>query len=727
MNRFVPFLAGIALGAFTLAAQAQSPSQPSSTQDQASATQTTTPTLRANAQEVVLDMVFRDKKGRPIQDIRPNEVHVYEDGTEEKLLSFRYVEGAPPAATPGAPAAVPSQVDPMRELRLVTLVFENLDVDGKRFFRQALNDILNQAPEQNLYFSVYVVDQYLHCIQPFTNNRADLLKAVDQSAAWSFMQYSQNSAKIKSSLQQSIQDLSAQGANQLQSSGNAAPSSSAVQGFVAYQMAKMQYDMLQAADSGDREYGARSDVDSLLNLVQAESQLPGRKAVLYFNPSLFIPEVVKEQYQYMISTANRANVSFYTVDPKGLVTWNQSTSGQNQLSNATGQIQSSQMAGGVGEVSTGQATVDEQAESAIRSDPRLWLINLAEQTGGVAITDTNDLKAPLRTVMDEVESYYEAAYDPHVTVMDGKFRKISVKVDRPGVVAQTRSGYFALPQLKAGQQLMAYEVPLMNALNAATPSAGLEFRAAAERFRDRGSKVEYMVTMEAPLNELTFKPQPDKNTSLLDAPMMVVIKDSTGQVVAKVGEPFSVGVPTNKVGDYQKGDLEKSFEIQLDPGTYSLEAVMMDRNGGKIGVTKSPLTVPAPTGKLAISDVVVVRRTEPLKDAQILNPFYFKGGKIVPTLDNSLKGGPGHVLPFYFVAYPDPSVKDAPKLTMAFYKDGQYLGSADAPLPAPSSDGRIPYIANLPADKFTPGSYEIRVGVTQGAATATSNVDFKVQ
>jgi hypothetical protein len=77
--------------------------------------------------------------------------------------------------------------------------------------------------------------------------------------------------------------------------------------------------------------------------------------------------------------------------------------------------------------------------------------------------------------------------------------------------------------------------------------------------------------------------------------------------------------------------------------------------------------------------------------------------------------------------YPDPAVKDPPKLTMAFFKDGQYLGSAGAPLPAVQRDGRIPYIANLPADKFTPGSYEIKVGVTQGASSVEQKVDFKVQ
>ena len=209
--------------------------------------------------------------------------------------------------------------------------------------------------------------------------------------------------------------------------------------------------------------------------------------------------------------------------------------------------------------------------------------------------------------------------------------------------------------------------------------------------------------------------------------MLAVVRNSSGEIVAKFSKDLPVQVPQTSVDGYKQGNLVQTFRTELAPGSYTLESAVMDRKGNKIGVQKTPLTVPDPSGKLAISNVVVIRRTENLKDTQILDAFYFKGGKVVPTLSNTLKGGPGQVLPFYFAVYPDPAIKDEPKLTMAFYKDGQYLGSAGAPLPPAQQDGRIPYIADLPADKFAPGSYEIRLGVTQGAATAEEKVDFQVQ
>jgi len=509
-------------------------------------------------------------------------------------------------------------------------------------------------------------------------------------------------------------------------------------------MAKIQYDMLQAADAGDSEYHARADMDALLALVRAQAELPGRKVVLYFNPWFSIPESVKEQYENLISVANRANVSFYTVDPKGLTTGSRSMTDNNKdrtvaevssqgragtdfLRDATRETRDQQMRGGVGEVSTSQARAAETAESAIRANPQLWLRDLALQTGGASTADTNDYRAPLRSAMEEVRTYYEAAYTPLLTTYDGKFRKISVRVDRPGVEVHTRAGYMALPQLKSGQQLSAYEMPLLNALNSTPAPVDVDFQAAAARFNDHGAKVEYMLTVEAPLKGIQFAPQPDKKTANVDAALVAVLRDSHGEIVEKFSKNFAVQVGADKIDGYKASNLIQTFRTELVPGNYTLESAVWDRIGNKMGVKKTTITVRAPSNRLSISNVVVVRRTDPLKDNQILDAFYFPGGKVVPTLTDTLKGGPGNILPFYFAVYPDRATNETPKLTMAFYKEGQYLGAAEAPLPPAQPDGRIPYIANLPADKFTPGSYEIRVGVTQGSAKAEEKVDFRVE
>jgi VWFA-related protein len=746
----------LALGTFlfTCGVVAQTPAPQ---QTAANTTGSSTSTVKINANEVTLDMTFHDKKGKVIDDIKPEEVHVYEDGVEQHVNSFKYIQGSqnPAAQAAGAPTAGGIPMDPMRELRLVTLVFEGLDQDGKRFFKQAVSDVLGMSPEQNLYFSIMVIDQKLDMIQPFTNDRTLLMKSIDKQMMWGTLQYLAASAALKTQLFSTMSQASGGDpyvGGSITSNGTSAPSASAVGTGVAYRMAKMQYDMLNEADNATREASARASIDALLALVRAQAHLPGKKVVIYFNPAMMIPDSAKEQYQYMIGVANKANITFYTVDPKGLVTYSQtgaaggtstgdatgdkqdnSGTGVGQVSSAVGETRNLAMNGGVGEVSTSQAEAQETAENGMRSNPEDWLRDLARQTGGVAIVNTNDYKAPFRIVMDEVRTYYEAAYDPSITALDGKFHKITVKIDRPGLDVHTRSGYFALPQLGGGQQVFAYEVPLLNALSATAAPTDVPFSVAAERFNERGPQIEYELTIEAPLKGLTFEKQPDGKTAAVDAPMVAVVRDSGGNIVAKFSKDFAVTVDASKVDQYQQGDLIQTYKTDLDPGTYSLEAAVMDKKGNKMGVTKSTLTVPAANPKLAISDLVIVHRQDPVKDVVAGDPFYYPAGqgypagKITPTLDSKLQGGAGHMLPFYFNVYTDPSVKDAPQASMSFFKDGQALGSAPIALPAASADGRIAYVAALPGEAFKPGSYQIKLDVKQGDTIAEQAVDFQVQ
>lgn len=710
MKRYGVLIASLLLSIGCVAASAQSGSQ-------SSTAQSSTPVLHTSAQDVVLDMIFRNKQGKPIDNIQQSQVHVYQNGVEQKLDSFTLVHNAHNPALGNV-----AQYDPMQQLRTVTLVFEGLNPEGKRFFSQALHDILQQAPEKNLYFSVYVVDQYLHVIQPFTNNHQQLEKAVKRSLAWSYIDYTKNSNQIQASLNHIV----SQGQPTLQSNGNAGPSTSSINDYVQYQMAKLQSNLLQEAAAGDREYGARGDMDALMELVQSEARLPGHKVILYFNPNLQVTETVKEQFHHMVKEANRGNVSFYTVDPKGLVTYSQTGSGEGQLSNALGAVRGSQMNGGAGEVSTSQAQAENNAIAAVRSDPELWLRALANETGGRAIINSNNLNKPMQMVMNEVGTYYEASYNPHITAYNGKFQKISVKVDRPGINVITRTGYYALPTIH-GKTLEGFELPMLNAMNAATPPKDIPFDAGAERFNERGPNIQYMLVVDIPMSNLTFTPEADKVHALLNTAMMAVVKNSAGDIVQKFSRNFDIQVLANDINRYKAGQLVRTFETSLAPGTYTLETAIIDRNANKTSVEKSTFTVPKPTKQLAISDPVVVMRKEALKNNKIEDPFYYPGGKVVPTLDTTLHGGKGNYLPFYFAVYPDPSVKAQPKLTMAFYRGGQLLGAAPVQLPPVNKNGRIPYIAAIPAASFQPGSYEIKFQVKQGGDTVENQVHFQIK
>ncbi len=62
-------------------------------------------TIRIASEEVLLDIVARDKRGRPVNDLKAEELEVYEDGVRQQVASFRKVDRTLPAEAGEAPAA----------------------------------------------------------------------------------------------------------------------------------------------------------------------------------------------------------------------------------------------------------------------------------------------------------------------------------------------------------------------------------------------------------------------------------------------------------------------------------------------------------------------------------------------------------------------------------------------------------------------------------------------
>jgi VWFA-related protein len=715
----------LALGAMMPSASPQAPPA-----QQAPARQAT-PVIESSTQEVVLDMVFRDKKGRVLKDVRPEEVEVLEDGVPQKLRGFRLIQGkdGEPSPSDAQSAEKAKQLDPLREIRLVTLVFENLDVEGKRFFRQATTDLLAMAPEPNLYFSVFAIDQKLHCLQPFTSDHNAIKKEVERSQTWSFVQYSSQSAAIKQALEDVVKNTQTTASAQGQTAGAVAAGSA-----VAAALAQLQLNTLEFADSLDREIGARASLYALLSLVREQAQLPGRKIVIYFNPWFNVPDHFTDLFRTVISTANRSNVSFYTVDAKGLVTYSQGGSGRDQLASAarSSMDQSTAAArGGNQAVRPDQVKVFDKVQSSLRANSSMQLMDLAQSTGGFFIGDTNDWKAPLRKALDEVKTYYEAAYTPQVGTYDGKFRTISVRVNRPDIVVHARNGYFALPPNKGRPQMLAYEMPLLNALNQTTMPRDVSFRSGVYRFDRRGPKLEYMLTMEVPLKNIEFQVDPEKKLAKAHASVLAVFKDEKGEVVKDFSRDFPLQVPAEKLDGYKASNLIQTYRVELPPGRYTLSTAVMDENANKIGAKKLAVIAPPPTTQLAMSNVAFIRhvdaQTKEMEADPEKNPLHFEGGRVTPTLSDSMPGGPGKQLAFYFTVYPDAAKTEQPELTMQFFKDGQPLGKANAPLPKPDKNGVIPYISYVPADNFTAGQYELRTIVKQGSETAQETVFFTIE
>jgi len=676
--------------------------------------------IQAGAQEVLLDMVVRDKRGRIIRDLKAEEVEVLENGVPQKLRAFRLVEGREETRrleAGGAGAAAAQEPDALSNLRLITLIFQSLSLDGKRFLREASQDLLKMANEPNLYFSVYAIDQTLHCLQPFTHNYDLVRKQVDAAQMASYQQLSERSAQMMLELQQKAQSALNMTGQQMQQDPAAVAEA---------RVAQMQLDALQFAQTQDRGYFERASLYSLLAIVRAQAKLPGRKMLVYLTESFPVSDPQMPLFRAVISEANRSNVAVYTVDARGLVLTGQNEEGA-KLAARVARDSQSQMSNPRSATTKQQMQSVDTMQAGLRANMQANLKELAESTGGFLIADTNDFQAPLRRSLDELRTYYEAAYSPEIKTYDGAFRKIAVRITRPDVIVHTRSGYFALPPTASAAPVLAYEAPLLNSLSQEPLPGAVDHYAAALRFEPRGQQRQYTLAVELPLKGVFLQQDKEKNVVRMHASVLGLLKNEKGEVVSRFAQDYPQQFPLDRLAAVQNGYLTRVYRAVLAPGAYTLETSVCDQSSGLVGAKRQPLVVPPVEQALAISSATLIRRVDAgPKDIDPNDPFIAAEGRITPDFSNTARAGEGRQLSFYVIVYPAAGKMEPVELNLSLYVSGRLLGGGDLPLPAPDAKGRIPYIASIPADNLPAGEYEVRLTARQAGQAAEDRLQVRV-
>ena len=98
-----------------------------------------------------------------------------------------------------------------------------------------------------------------------------------------------------------------------------------------------------------------------------------------------------------------------------------------------------------------QAREFDAVEATLRMNSQATIEDLAKSTGGFLIAESNDLERGFRRLGEDIRDYYEVAYTSTDDRHDGRFRRVAVKVKRPGARVQSRDGYFAVPTNRAAR------------------------------------------------------------------------------------------------------------------------------------------------------------------------------------------------------------------------------------------------------------------------------------
>jgi VWFA-related protein len=364
--------------------------------------------------------------------------------------------------------------------------------------------------------------------------------------------------------------------------------------------------------------------------------------------------------------ANRQNVSFYIVDPRGATPFDDT----------------------VGHLRPAIPPAD-RVRMASRQN---GLRELAEQTDGVALLNATDTREGVARMMADLNSYYLMSYYSTNGKMDGRFRKISVRVTRPGVEVRARPGYLAPTEAEV---LGATTIP------AAGPAAGvaraLESLAPARgnlpvRLHAAGGRGRIRAVIE--LDPATAK-QPEWAGGGT-AKVSIEPEASSG-----ADKPAALQTLSMEFTGSQRS-ISVDFEGTLPAGRYTVRAELMPRTS-RLALNVSTLTTVPDEGALVGVDVLALRRGPST------------GLAYVPTADQRFRRT-------------ERLRVELPVMTEGVAGIGRVLTRAGQALPlvVTYSATATAGVADVTLAPLTTGEYVLELTLTKDAATATVVYGFRI-
>jgi VWFA-related protein len=679
-----------------------------------------------NAGEVALDLVVRDKKGRALTDLRASDFEVYEDGLPQQVDSFRLVAredgggvgGVRAGGNPGAADSSGNGVGSQRNtgaadgprLSAVALVFDRLSPDARARARQAA---LAYLGEKGDLVGVFLTDLSLVVLQPYTDDMQLVRDAIEKAGASASSLYTSNNEQTRD-VRKRLVDITEEQARNPACCGD------------IKKRLEMTLWRLETDEEFQRDQQGTATMSGLLKVAASLRGLPGRKAVIFFSEGLSIPPSVVGPFRALVNAANRNNVSFYTVDAAGLRAESKTEETRKEIvsRSALRQVQEANNKESDAPMTKGL----ERNEDLLNLNPDSGLGQLADQTGGAYITETNDLKARLQKVDEDLHTYYLLSYSPKNRNYDGSYRKIEVKVRRPGAVVQSRKGYFAINGAYASP-VLSYEVPALALLGRGERPDSFRLAAAGFNFPEPGRGGLAPFVVEGRMADFSFQVDDSKKLYRTDFSIVVLLKDQSGQVVRKMSNQYRLSGPLEQLEAAKRGRVLFYREAELPAGRYSFEAVAYDAPTGRASVRAGTLEVPeASEGGTRLSSLVIVGSAETATaDQKADNPFRVGDLLVYPNTGEAAHKETSKQLPFFFTLYVPPGLKTSPKLSIELRQGETSLARIPAELPAPDAAGRIQYLAALPLEKIQPGAYELRVTVEDGKTTLSRTASFTVE
>jgi VWFA-related protein len=582
-QRILPLLAAITLAGLVIARGSLGRAQDEKSQVPA-------PAVRVTVRIVLADSVVTDKDGKVVTGLGPKDFTVLEDGKPQKVTYFSFEQPAkmarallsrrvnlPPNVTTDRPEYhMPSGAP------VILLIDElNTQAADQARARMELLKYLDTQLQPGEPIAVYTLGSALRLLQDFTDDPA-LLKAAVQS-------FSPNEPVEQqlSRIDQTLPRLS-----------GAKPDIQRVNRDATIFIQRMQEFYQDQASLGvDMRVGMT--LTAFQAIAQAVAGIPGRKSLIWVTSSFPLAtytrivkysadadnnpnrvafnEVYEDRIRQATSKLTDAQIAVYPVDARGLVGQLQGGA-ENQGIDAGGQFVGGQEL----------AQVIQQAGGAVE-ETQATMKQVAGDTGGKVYTNLNDLNHSVALSVEDGASYYLLGYTP-AGKPDGKFHKIEVKVDRPGVSVRSRRGYFAIVPSDDSKTMKQLEAQVGIAMQLGSPGAtGVTFDA---RVLPPAPAPKMKVGVDFLVDPSTISTEDAGGGSKqLALEFHVAAYGGNGKLVAHRDVALKPTLKANQFAAIQQQGIPYHMDLDLEPGQYTLRLGVVDQRSGMIGTTDMPLAL----------------------------------------------------------------------------------------------------------------------------------------
>jgi VWFA-related protein len=545
--------------------------------------------LKINSELVLTNVIARDAKtGEFVRGLKQSDFTIYEGGKQQQISTFDFqsVEMAAPLneATIGGLAArandgkpdVVAHPEELRNHRLIVMFFDLTSMQPEDLDRSvtAAQDFLRTKMQPADIVALVSLGDTLKVDQDFTADKNVLIHEVGVYNGTESEGFAQGATA---------------NANQVEDTSGYTPDES-------------EYNDLNT----DRElFALRAVAKSLEKITE-------KKSLLYFSGGISRDGIENQaSLRAAINASVRANLAIYSVDTRGL----QAISPLGDAS--TGSLR------GTGAYSGAALTNNMNANFASQE----VMGTLSSDTGGKAFFDSNDFAPAFARIQSDTSAYYAIGFHSSNPLRDGRYRKLTIKINRPGIKLEYRPGYYAPADFRhSGKE--DRERDLEEQLSSDLPAADMAVYLDALYFRLDENRFYVPVSLIVPGSQIPFVKGGDKDKATLD--IIGTVIDESKRPIGRARETVKLNLdPTLQA---RQKNIQYTTSFNLPPGKYHLKFVVRENQTGQMGSFETDISLPEmKKSPLKMSSIVLASMRQPSKTH---SPLIRGGQEYVPNISH---------------------------------------------------------------------------------------------